>query len=86
MSSNKTRILNVGFTGNPDQLNLVTEFEIYQEAVDYAKYCAFVVGQQFGRNDEYFYVLSQTNQSLRYISSATSPFYTVSEVTNFPLS
>jgi len=85
MSSNKTRLLNAGFTGNPETLNMVMEFDIYQEAVDYAKYGAYVVGQQFGRSDEYFYVLSETNQSLRFISLSTSPFYSVSEVTNFPL-
>lgn len=67
MSTNKTRLFISEFGGTRGPYNAVTEFDIYQEAYDYAyKSVDLLGGQSYGSYDMFIWLYSYDNTSYRF--------------------
>ena len=81
MATNKTRLFYADIdSGNPHSVLMVTEFDIYQEAIDYAEKIARSLAHYSSNNTWALYLFSYDNTSYRYLEESgevvksTTPF------------
>ena len=74
MATNKTRLIVSDGTATPNLISVV-EFDVYQDAIDYAQMVCFISGYTYGKADCYVYVLSYDNTSYKIKSQATAPYF-----------
>ena len=73
MATNKTRLAVMDVQGaSPYQLSLVTEFEIYQDAIDYVETFGKQLASDSSDSSWYIYLLSYDNPSYVYYRSGAS--------------